>query len=242
MPTLPQEIRALLIDVDGVLTKTAVVHAGAWRRAFDDALERMGEGPPFDPERDYRAYVDGKSRLDGVRSFLREGRDLDVPEGDEGDDPDALTVHGIGRRKNDLLVALIREQGVEAYEGSRSFVEAARERGLATAVVSSSANAREALRSAGMDELFDAWVDGVRIGEEALEGKPAPATFLAAASDLGVEPAHAAVFEDALAGVEAGRAGDFGWVVGVDRTGDADAMREHGADVVVGDLDEIDLP
>jgi beta-phosphoglucomutase family hydrolase len=238
---VPDEIRALLLDMDGVLTNTAVVHAGAWKRTFDAVLEEVGKGPPFDPRTDYVQYVDGKSRLDGVRSFL-EARGVELPEGTKEDPPDALTVNGVGRRKNDLVLELIRTQGVEAYEGSRRLVQQAREQGIGVAVVSSSANAREALRSVGMEDLFDTWVDGVRIEREGIKGKPAPDGFLAAARDLGVEPAHAAVVEDALAGVEAGRNGQFGWVVGVDRTGNADALREHGADVVVQDLEELELP
>lgn len=241
MPRAPDTIKAVLFDVDGVLTDTARVHAKAWKEAFDEALERLGDDRPFDTGEDYRTYVDGKSRLDGVRSFLHDGRGHDVPEGGEDDEPGELTVHGIGRRKNDLVVALIEEEGVEAFPGARDCVCAARERGLRTAVVSSSANARPALRSAGLEELFDTWVDGIRIAEEELPGKPAPDVFLAAAADLGVEPGHAAVLEDALSGVEAGRAGEFGWVVGVDRTDDADALREHGADVVVQDLSEVDF-
>nr|WP_241004345.1 beta-phosphoglucomutase family hydrolase [Conexibacter sp. SYSU D00693] len=238
---VPDSVRALLFDMDGVLTDTARVHAGAWQQTFDAVLDELGsDAPRFDTDADYRAYVDGKSRLDGVRSFL-EARGVELPEGEADDGPQALTVRGVGRRKNDLVLELIRSRGVDRYEGSLRFVEQARAKGLQTAVVSSSANAREALRSAGMDELFDTWVDGVRIDEEGLPGKPAPDTFLAAARDLGVSPAHAAVLEDALAGVAAGRAGDFGWVVGVDRTGHPDDLRKHGADVVVRDLEELEL-
>lgn len=238
---VPETIHALLLDMDGVLTNTAVVHAGAWKQAFDRVLEEVGAGPPFDARTDYEAHVDGKTRLDGVRSFLT-ARGVELPEGTKEDPPDAVTVNGVGRRKNDLVVELIRTEGVEPYEGSRRFVQQAREKGLKVAVVSSSANAREALRSVQMDELFDTWVDGVRIDEEGIKGKPAPDGFLVAARDLGVEPGNAAVIEDALAGVEAGRNGDFGWVVGVDRTDHADDLLEHGADVVVKDLDELELP
>jgi beta-phosphoglucomutase family hydrolase len=237
---LPEQVKALLFDVDGVLTDTASVHAKAWKQTFDGVLDRLGDQPPFDITTDYQEHVDGRSRLDGVRGFLQ-ARGIDLPEGSEDDGPDQLTVQGIGRAKNDLVLRLIREEGVKRYEDAARFVPAARERGLRTAVVSSSANAREALRAAGLEDCFDTWVDGVRIAEEHLEGKPAPDTFAAAARDLGVENARAAVFEDAEAGVEAGRAGDFGLVVGVDRTGHADALREHGADVVVQDLGEIEL-
>lgn len=241
MPTrLPTATAALLFDVDGVLTDTARVHARAWKQAFDEALDRLGEGPPF-TDRDYEHAVDGRSRLDGVRGFLQL-RGIDLPEGGE-DDP--LTVQGIGRRKNDLLLEILRTDGVASFDDAARFVRAARERGLPCAVVSSSANAREALRSAGLEDCFSAWVDGVRIAGDDLPGKPHPDTFLAAAADLGVEASRAVVFEDALSGVEAGRSGGFAQVVGVDRIGGAhaDALREHGADVVVRHLDtELEIP
>jgi beta-phosphoglucomutase family hydrolase len=241
MPRIPEAVTALLFDVDGVLTDTASVHAKAWKDTFDAVLERLGTGqPPFDIATDYRLYVDGRSRLDGVRGFL-EARSIDLPEGSPDDPPDALTVQGIGRRKNDLVLSLIRSDGVPRYPDSERFVRAAVAAGYKTAVVSSSANAREALQSAGIEDCFDTWVDGVRIATEHLAGKPAPDTFLAAARDLGVDASAAAVFEDALAGVEAGRAGDFGWVLGVDRVGHGDALREHGADAVVTDLGQIEL-
>jgi beta-phosphoglucomutase family hydrolase len=237
---LPASTRALLFDMDGVLTDTAKVHARAWKATFDAVLEELGTGPPFDPGADYERYVDGRTRLDGVRAFL-EARGVELPEGGPDDGPDALTVHGVGRRKNDLLLEILHTDGVEAYPGSVAFVHEARDRGLQTAVVSSSANAREALRSAGLEDCFDTWVDGIRIDREQLPGKPCPDTFLAAARDLGVDPPNAVVLEDALAGVEAGRAGGFGCVVGVDRVGHAQALRDHGADVVVADLAELEL-
>src|SRR3954452_19418769 len=208
----PDAIRALLFDVDGVLTNTAAVHAKAWKDTFESL------GLEFDERTDYEAYVDGRSRLAGVRTFLQ-ARGVDLPEGDPGDGPDERTIQGVGRRKNDLLVERIRRDGVEGYEDAGAFVRAAREKGLKTAVVSSSANAREALKSVGLEDCFDTWVDGVRIDRDHLKGKPAPDTFTAAASDLGVEPSGAAVFEDAEAGVQAGRDGAFGIVVGVDRIG-----------------------
>jgi beta-phosphoglucomutase family hydrolase len=240
-PRLPDGVTALLFDVDGVLTNTATVHAKAWKATFDDVLGRLGlDQPPFDIRHDYEAYVDGRSRLDGVRGFLQ-ARGIEVPEGEDGDGPDQLTVHGIGRAKNDRVLELIRAEGVEGYEDAGAFVRDARRHGYKTAVVSSSANAREALRSVGLEDCFDTWVDGVRIAADDLEGKPAPDTFAAAAHDLGVEPPGAAVFEDAEAGVAAGRAGGFGIVVGVDRTGHADALREHGADVVVQRLTDVVL-
>jgi beta-phosphoglucomutase family hydrolase len=238
MPRLPDAIRACLFDMDGVLTETATVHAAAWKEMFDAFLEKRGAQPPFDEVHDYDAYVDGKPRYDGVRSFLA-SRGIELPEGDPSDPPDAETVAGLGNRKNEIVQRLIRERGVEAYDGSLRFVRAVRDAGLRTAVVSSSANTHEVLEAAGIGDLFEAVVDGHSLEERHLEGKPAPDTFLAAAHDLGVPPAEAAVFEDALAGVEAGRAGSFGYVVGVDRSGEADALRAHGADVVVEDLAEL---
>jgi beta-phosphoglucomutase family hydrolase len=240
---LPEGIRACLFDLDGVLTQTAKVHAAAWKEMFDEFLrERAGAGGeefrPFDAVEDYDEYVDGMPRYDGVRTFLR-SRGIELPEGTPADPPTAQTVHGLGNRKNDLVLALIREGGVEAYEGSVRYVHAAREAGLRCAVVSSSANAREVLEAAKIDELFDEVVDGVVAGREHLKGKPAPDTFVAGARKLDLEPSAAAVFEDALAGVAAGRAGAFGYVVGVDRTGQADALRSHGADVVVTDLAQL---
>jgi beta-phosphoglucomutase family hydrolase len=240
---LPDQVRACLFDLDGVLTQTAKVHAAAWKQMFDEFLraraERRGEEfEPFDKLADYDAYVDGKPRYDGVRSFLQ-SRGIDLPEGDPSDRPDAETIHGLGNRKNELVLAMIRDQGVEAYEGSVRYVRAARDAGLRRAVVSSSANARDVLAAAGISELFEEVVDGHVAEREGLKGKPAPDTFLAGGRALGASPAQAAVFEDALAGVEAGRAGAFGFVVGVDRVGQARELGEHGADVVVRDLAEL---
>jgi len=240
---LPDRIRAFLFDLDGVLTQTAKVHAAAWKQMFDEFLRKRAaetgeQFVPFDVNDDYDKYVDGLPRYDGVRSFL-ESREIELPEGTPDDPPAADTVHGLGNRKNDLVLSLIREQGVEAYEGSVRYVRAVRDAGLGRAVVSSSANAREVLEAANIDGLFDVVVDGLVAQRENLKGKPAPDTFAAGAKKLGVEPSDAAVFEDALAGVAAGRAGDFGYVVGVDRTGQADALREHGADVVVTDLAQL---
>ena len=237
---LPDAIRACLFDLDGVLTKTALVHAAAWKEMFDDFL-RKRDGPsfvPFDAGADYNEYVDGKSRYDGVRSFLA-SRGIELPEGTPDDPPGAETVKGLGNRKNELVLAKIRSEGVERYDGSVRYVESVRDAGLHRAVVSASANCRDALRSAGIDELFEVVVDGVVAEQEGLSGKPAPDTFLAAARKLDVQPAEAAVFEDAIAGVEAGKAGNFGFVVGVDRVGHADALRKRGADVVVTDLAEL---
>ena len=225
---LPEGIRAALFDLDGVLTQTAKLHAQAWKQMFDEYLADVSQ-PPFALPEDYERYVDGKPRIDGVRSFLQS----------RGIETEPELVERLGTRKNELVLELIRTQGVEPYEGSIRYVEAARDAGLPRAVVSSSRNTREVLESTGLLDLFEAIVDGVVAEREGLPGKPAPDTFVAGARALGVEPAQAAVFEDALAGVEAGRAGDFGYVVGVDRTGHADELRERGADVVVADLAEL---
>jgi beta-phosphoglucomutase family hydrolase len=243
MLELPDRITTCLFDLDGVLTQTAKIHAQAWKEMFDgflrDWADRNGlEFEPFDRPTDYDEYVDGKPRLDGVQSFL-ESRDIHLPMGSPSDPASADTVHALGTRKNELVLELIRQQGVEPYEGSVAFAEAARDQGLRRAVVSSSTNCRDVLVAAGIEQLFEEVVDGVVAEREGLTGKPAPDTFLAAAKKLGAEPADAAVFEDALAGVEAGRAGNFGWVVGVDRTGQADALSQRGADVVVQDLAEL---
>jgi HAD superfamily hydrolase (TIGR01509 family) len=225
------------------LTQTAKVHAAAWKRTFDDFLRRRAQERgedlvPFDAVGDYESYVDGKPRYDGVASFLA-SRGIELAQGTVDDPPDAETVHGLGNRKNELVLEMIHKDGVEAYDGSVRYVRAVREAGLPRAVVSSSSNCRDVLAAAGIEDLFDAIVDGVSAEREHLKGKPAPDTFLAGARALEVEPAHAAVFEDALVGVQAGRAGGFGFVVGVDRLGQADALRAHGADVVVGDLAEL---
>ncbi|HKP18021.1 MAG TPA: beta-phosphoglucomutase family hydrolase [Gaiellaceae bacterium] len=240
---LPDTIRACLFDLDGVLTNTATLHAAAWKEMFDGFLAaraaRTGEAfVPFDAADDYNEYVDGMPRYDGVRSFLA-SREIQLPEGTPDDPPGAETVHGLGNRKNELVLSLIHERGVDVYEGSVRYLQSARDAGLHRAVVSSSANTLEVIRAAGIEDLFEVRIDAGVAEHEHLRGKPAPDTFLAAARALRVEPAEAAVFEDALAGVAAGRAGDFGCVVGVDRVGHADALREHGADVVVADLAEL---
>jgi beta-phosphoglucomutase family hydrolase len=240
---LPTGVRACLFDLDGVLTQTATVHAAAWKRMFDQYLRaraaRTGEQfVPFDPAADYGEYVDGKPRSDGVRSFLS-SRGIELPEGDADDPPDRETVRGLGNRKNELVLCLIHEQGVKPYAGSVRYLEAARGAGLKLAVVSSSTNCHDVLVSAGIEGFFEARIDGVVAEREHLRGKPAPDTFLAGARALSVEPGEAAVFEDALAGVAAGRAGQFACVVGVDRVGHAEALREHGATIVARDLAEL---
>jgi beta-phosphoglucomutase family hydrolase len=240
---LPDSVRVCLFDLDGVLTKTAEVHSAAWKQMFDAYLEERAERTgtefaPFDPVNDYDEYVDGKPRYEGVQSFLT-ARGIELPRGEPSDPPGAETVDGLGNRKNAILLRLIHERGVEPYEGSVRYVEAAREAGLRRAVVSSSTNCRDVLAAAGIEDLFEVRIDGVVAEREHLRGKPAPDTFLAGARALGADAAEAAVFEDALAGVAAGRAGGFAFVVGVDRTGQAKALREHGADVVVTDLGEL---
>ena len=243
---LPAGTRACLFDLDGVLTRTATLHAAAWKEMFDEFGARWaaGTGQPwvaFDPAGDYARHVDGKPRLDGARDFLA-SRGIDLPLGTPDDPPGAPTVHGLSNRKNDLVHDLIETRGVVVYEGSRDYVRAVRAAGLRTAVVTSSANAADVLRGAGLSGLFDARIDGVVAAQRRLAGKPSPATFLAGAEALGVGPQEAAVFEDALAGVEAGRAGGFGCVVGVDRLGQSAELRRRGADVVVSDLAELLRP
>jgi len=241
---LPDGIRACLFDLDGVLTQTATVHAAAWKEMFDEFLGARAEGEvgapfvPFDAASDYHRFVDGRPRYDGVRTFLA-SRGIELPEGARDDPATAPTVAGLGNRKNELVLELIERGGVSTYEGSVDYVRAARDAGLRRAVVSASENTPAVLAAAGIADLFEARVDGIVARERRLRGKPAPDTFLAAAEELGVAPGEAAVFEDALAGVAAGRAGGFGHVVGVDRVGQASALREHGADVVVSDLAEL---
>jgi beta-phosphoglucomutase family hydrolase len=240
---LPADIHALLFDLDGVLTQTAKVHAAAWKETFDEFLRKKAqesgtEFVPFDKVADYDQYVDGKPREDGVRSFL-ESRGFNLPEGSSDDSPDAETIHGVGNNKNGRVLKLIHDQGVEPYEGSVRYLNEVQRAGLPRAVVSSSTNCRDVLKAAGIDHFFDTIVDGVVAERDHLHGKPAPDTFLAGAKALGIEPAHAVVFEDALAGVQAGHAGKFGYVVGVDRVGQRDALKAHGADIVVDDLSEL---
>lgn len=234
---------AVLFDLDGVLTDTARIHTDCWKQTFDDFLRKRAEAGrepfrAFDPVRDYRQYVDGKPRYDGVRDFLR-SRGIELPEGSPADPPDADTVCGVGNRKNALVVKAIQAGSVDVYEGSLAFVRQVRDRGLRTAVVSSSANAGEVLAAGGIADLFDLRVDGAVAAARKLPGKPAPDTFLEAARELGVPPERAVVVEDAVSGVEAGRAGGFGLVIGVARHDDPDSLRRHGAGLVVSDLREL---
>jgi beta-phosphoglucomutase family hydrolase len=226
---LPENVRGCLFDLDGVLTQTAKVHDAAWKEMFDDFLKRYPGQAPFDPVADYDDYVDGKPRDEGTSSFL-ESRGIHL---------DAGAIEELGQRKNEIVLRRMREDGVDAYPGSVTYLHAVKRAGLRRAVVSSSTNCQQVLEAAGISDLFEARIDGIVAEREHLHGKPAPDTFLAGAKALGLEPKAAAVFEDALAGVAAGRAGDFGFVVGVDRVGQADALREHGADVVVTDLADL---
>jgi HAD superfamily hydrolase (TIGR01509 family) len=240
---LPVGVTVCLFDLDGVLTQTAKVHAVAWKEMFDAflrarAAERGEDLAPFDAVRDYDEYVDGRPRAEGVRAFLA-SRGIDLSEGRPDDPPDALTISGLGERKNEIVLELIHDRGVEPYDGSVRYVNAARDAGLRCCVVSSSTNCRDVLAAAGITALFEEIIDGHVAEAEHLRGKPAPDTYLAGARAAAETPEHAAVFEDALVGVEAGRAGKFAIVIGIDRVGQAAALKAHGADVVVGDLSEL---
>jgi beta-phosphoglucomutase family hydrolase len=240
---LPDAITACLFDMDGVITQTAKVHDAAWKEMFDEFLKDWSGAHnqkfvPFDAEHDYEEYVDGKPRTEGITSFL-DSRGIKLPEGQESDKAGTQTVYGLGNRKNDLFLEVLKRDGVQAYDGSVRYVKAAREAGLRTAIVSSSANTVAVLQSAGLSDLFEVRVDHQVAEEHHLKGKPAPDTFLEAARELGTAAANAVVFEDAQAGVAAGKAGHFGFVVGVDRVGQADQLRAHGADVVVKDLADL---
>ena len=240
---LPDSIRGCLFDMDGVLTRTASVHAAAWEQAFDEFLGNRAPNDgeqldPFDRVEDYDRYVDGRSRADGTRAFL-ESRHIHLPEGSADDPAGAPTIQGISRRKNELVLEVLARDGVELFEDTIADLRAVIAAGLPRAVVSASANTAQVLQAAGIADLFDARIDGVVAAERQLAGKPAPDMFLAGADALGLDAAVAAVFEDALAGVEAGRAGHFGFVVGVDRVGQAAELADHGADVVVQDLTQL---
>jgi len=240
---VPDRIRVCLFDLDGVLTQTAVVHAKAWKQIFDDYLRRRaddtgGAFTPFDPVADYDRYVDGRSRADGTRGFLQ-ARGISLPEGTPADPPGTDTIYGLSNAKNEVLLALLAAEGVRAYPGSVQYLDSVQAGGLLTAVVSASENCRAVLKAAGLEGRFDAVVDGLVAKQDKLAGKPAPDSYLAAAKELAVPPSAAAVYEDAIAGVQAGRAGQFGWVVGVDRVGQAAELKSAGADVVVTDLAEL---
>ena len=234
---------AVLLDLDGVITDTASIHAACWKQMFDEFLQKRatqrGEAlRPFDHATDYRLHVDGKPRFDGVRDFL-ESRGIQLPEGSMDDPPEAETVGGLGNRKNDLVNNIIEEKGVEPYEGSVKLIHQLRRQGFKIAVVTSSQNCTAVLKAAKLEDFFDVQVDGNMIHAQHLAGKPAPDTFLTAAKLLGIEPTRAVVIEDAISGVEAGSAGNFGLVIGVARKGNAEEFRRHGAGLVVNDLSEL---
>jgi beta-phosphoglucomutase family hydrolase len=235
---LPDGVHVCLFDLDGVLTRTATVHMAAWKRTFDEFLRSHEPGAAEFSQLDYNRFVDGKPRADGVRDFLA-SRGITLPEGGPGDPPDAATIAAVAARKNALVLQELAEHGVEVYPGSVDYLRAVKDAGLATAVVTASANGEQVIAAAGFADLIDVRVDGVVAARERLRGKPAPDTFLAGARMLGAEPAESVVFEDALSGVAAGRAGNFGYVVGVDRVGHADELAANGADVVVQDLSEL---
>jgi beta-phosphoglucomutase family hydrolase len=234
---------AVLLDLDGVITNTANLHAACWKQMFDEYLQKRatqrGEAfRPFDLAADYRLYVDGKPRFDGVRDFLT-SRDIRLPEGSPDDLPQAETVGGLGNRKNDLVNKVIEDIGVQPYEGSVKLIHQLRQRGFKTAVVTSSEHCEAFLRAAKLDAFFEVRVDGNMVHVQHLAGKPAPDTFLMAAKLLGVEPTRAVVIEDAISGVQAGVSGNFGLVIGVARKGNAEELRRHGAHLVVNDLGEL---
>jgi len=238
-----EQYDAVLFDLDGVLTDTVGVHAACWKRTFDEFLRRRADrtGDPFQPfdiESDYRLYVDGKRRYDGVRDFLH-SRGIDLPEGSPGDPPDAETICGVGNRKNALVNQALEEGGVEVYPSSVALVRALRDAGVKTGVVSSSSNCAAVLRAADIDDLFDVRVDGKVAAELGLPGKPAPDTFLEAARQLGADAKRTVVVEDAISGVQAGRDGGFGLVIGIARHDEPGVLREEGADLVVSDLGEL---
>ncbi|MFC4859316.1 HAD family hydrolase [Actinophytocola glycyrrhizae] len=233
---LPDHITACLFDLDGVLTGTAALHRAAWKETFDPLL--VARGLPEFTEADYNNHVDGRPRFDGVRTFLL-SRGIDLPEGPPDAEPSDDSVQGVGNRKNVLVQQIIAERGVNPFPGSVRYLDAAKKAGLRIAVVTSSANGEAVLNAADLSGYVEARVDGLVIAERKLHGKPAPDSFVAGAEALGTAPANAAVFEDALSGVQAGKAGHFGFVVGVDRVGQADELRAHGADIVVTDLAEL---
>ena len=237
----PDKFDAVLFDLDGVITDTAKMHASAWKQAFDEFLKKRADGEsykPFDKQSDYEDYVDGKPRYDGAQSFL-ESRRIDVPRGNPDDSADTETACGIANRKNKLFEEALKKERVDVFEGTVAWIRSLRRAGIKTAVVSSSKHCRDIIHNAGLEDLFDARVDGDTADRLKLEGKPAPDIYLKAAEMLGVDAGRAVVVEDALAGVEAGHRGGFGLVIGMDRKHDADALRENGADTVVSDLQEM---
>jgi beta-phosphoglucomutase family hydrolase len=242
-PAFPVAVRGCLFDMDGVLTSTARLHSEAWKATFDAFLADRKPAPgerddPFDIATDYREYVDGRLREDGVRTFLA-SRHITLPDGSPHDPPGEGSVHALAEAKNERLLRLIDQRGVQVFPGSVDLVRSARAAGIGTAVVSASANTRSVLESAAINDLFDVIVDGITAAERHLPGKPSPETYLAAAADLNLSPGECAIFEDAVAGVQAGRAGGFALVVGVDRDGNRDELLASGATIVVDDLSEL---
>jgi beta-phosphoglucomutase family hydrolase len=242
--TVPKEkFDAVLFDMDGVLTATAKVHAACWKKMFDEFLQRRADETnepfnPFDIESDYKLYVDGKLRYDGVQSFIQ-SRGIKLPYGSPEEAPDFETVCGLGNLKDKMVQEVLDSDGVEVYEGSIKMVRLLRKENIKTAVVSASRNCKTVLKAAGIDNLFDFVVDGKVADEFQLAGKPEPATYLKAAKELGAEARRAVVIEDAISGVQAGRNGNFGLVIGVAREGNSGELKENGADIVVADLEEL---
>ena len=236
-PVTRDRFDAVLFDLDGVLTSTAAIHAAAWKAMFDEFLSSRGERA-FDIDSDYKKYVDGRPRYEGVRTFL-ESRGINLPLGESSEPPNGRTISGLGNKKDAMVKQAIAEGRVQPFEGSLRWIDQLRRAGFKLGVVSSSRNAGPVLKAAKMDHLFSVRVDGATLAEENIKGKPAPDSFLKAAERLGATPNRTVVVEDALSGVEAGRAGNFGLVIGVDREGQGDALRQHGADIVVTDLGEL---
>ena len=239
----PERFDAVLFDLDGVLTDTAKVHAACWKKMFDEFLRKWAESRgeefrSFSITEDYYLYVDGRLRSDGVRYFLR-SRNINLPEGDPDAPPESETVSGLGNRKNDMVNALMESEGIDVYPDSVAWVRLLREQGYKTAVVSASSNCKTVLNSAKILDLFDTIVDGTVAADLGLEGKPSPDTYLNAAEQLGAEPKRTVVVEDAISGVQAGRSGGFGLVIGVARKGNIKELKENGADLVVTDLSEL---
>lgn len=240
-----EQYHAAIFDMDGVVTRTASTHAVAWKELFDLFLQRYSAEhsipfKPFDIQTDYRLYIDGKPRLEGIRSFLK-AREITIPEGTDADSSQAETVHGLGKRKNELFLQKLRSQPVEIFQSTVEAIQCLRTHGIKVAVISASRNATEVLRSAGVLDLFDAKVDGLDTERLQLKGKPAPDVFCEAARELGTDAAHSIVFEDAIAGVQAGAAGDFALVIGINRDNQADLLKSNGAHIVVSDLKELDI-
>ncbi len=243
LPVTPERFDAVLFDLDGVLTDTAKVHAACWKKMFDEFLRKQAESRgeecrPFSITEDYYLYVDGRLRSDGVRDFLR-SRNINLPEGDPDAPPDSETVCGLGNRKNDMVNEVLESEGLGVYQGSVAWLRHLRDQGIKTAVVSASSNCKTVLNSAKILDLFDTIVDGTVAADLGLAGKPSPDTYLNAAEQLGAEPKRTVVVEDAISGVQAGRSGGFGLVIGVARKGNIKELKENGADLVVTDLSEL---